>query len=97
MDKTITALGLMSGTSMDGIDASLLRSDGEKNIDLLGNLFIKYDSELKNKLQNFTNNINSITDLNKNLDVKWNWVKAHAGNMMNEKVDLLAKKAASLN
>ncbi len=68
MDKTITALGLMSGTSMDGIDASLLRSDGEKNIDLLGNLFIKYDSELKNKLQNFTNNINSITDLNKNLD-----------------------------
>ena len=36
-------------------------------------------------------------NLNKNLDVKWNWVKAHAGNTMNEKVDLLAKKAASLN
>ena len=36
-------------------------------------------------------------NLNKNLDVKWNWVKAHAGNIINEKVDLLAKKAASLN
>ena len=36
-------------------------------------------------------------NLNKNLDVKWNWVKAHAGNIMNEKVDLLAKKAANLN
>ena len=36
-------------------------------------------------------------NLNKNLDVKWNWVKAHAGNTMNEKVDLMAKKAASLN
>ena len=36
-------------------------------------------------------------NLNKNLDVKWNWVKAHAGNTINEKVDLLAKKAASLN
>ena len=36
-------------------------------------------------------------NLNKYLDVKWNWVKAHAGNIMNEKVDLLAKKAASLN
>ena len=36
-------------------------------------------------------------NLNKNLDVKWNWVKAHAGNVMNEKVDLLAKKAANLN
>ena len=36
-------------------------------------------------------------NLNTSLDIKWNWVKAHAGNIMNEKVDLLAKKAASLN
>jgi ribonuclease HI len=36
-------------------------------------------------------------DLNKSLNVKWNWIKAHAGNVMNEKVDLLAKKAANLN
>ena len=36
-------------------------------------------------------------NLNQSLDVKWNWVKAHAGNKINEKVDLLAKKAASLN
>ena len=36
-------------------------------------------------------------NLNKSLDVKWNWVKAHAGNTINEKVDLLAKKAANLN
>ena len=39
MDKIINALGLMSGTSMDGIDASLIRSDGEKNIDIIGNLY----------------------------------------------------------
>jgi len=36
-------------------------------------------------------------DLNKSLNVKWNWVKAHAGNTMNEEVDLLAKKAANLD
>jgi len=36
-------------------------------------------------------------DLNKSLNVKWNWVKAHAGNPMNEEVDLLAKQAAGLN
>ena len=36
-------------------------------------------------------------DLNKSLNVKWNWVKAHAGNPMNEEVDLLAKKAANLD
>jgi ribonuclease HI len=36
-------------------------------------------------------------DLNKSLNIKWNWVKAHAGNPMNEEVDLLAKKAANLD
>ena len=36
-------------------------------------------------------------DLNKSLNTKWNWVKAHAGNPMNEEADLLAKKAASLD
>ena len=36
-------------------------------------------------------------DLNKSLSVEWHWVKAHAGNPMNEEVDLLAKKAANLD
>jgi len=36
-------------------------------------------------------------NLNKSLNVKWNWVRAHAGNLMNEEVDLLAKKAANLD
>jgi len=36
-------------------------------------------------------------NLNESLNVKWNWVKAHAGNPLNEEVDLLAKKAASLD
>ena len=36
-------------------------------------------------------------NLDKSLSVKWNWVKAHAGNPLNEEVDLLAKKAANLD
>ena len=36
-------------------------------------------------------------NLNKSLNVNWNWVKAHAGNPMNEEVDLMAKKAANLD
>ncbi len=35
--------------------------------------------------------------LNQSLSVKWNWVKAHAGDPLNEEVDILAKKAANLN
>ena len=65
MDKNITALGLMSGTSMDGIDASLIRTDGEEFIDIIGNLYLKYDLELKNSLRDFSNKINSLNDLKK--------------------------------
>ena len=35
-------------------------------------------------------------ELSNNSKIKWNWVKAHAGNPLNEEVELLAKKAASL-
>jgi len=30
-------------------------------------------------------------------DIKWIWVKAHSGNLLNEEVDLLAKQAAESN
>ena len=35
--------------------------------------------------------------LNQSLNVKWNWIKAHAGDTLNEEVDILAKQAAYLN
>ena len=36
-------------------------------------------------------------ELTNSFDIKWIWVKAHAGNLLNEEVDLLAKKAAESN
>jgi len=36
-------------------------------------------------------------ELNQSHKIKWIWVKAHAGNILNEEVDLLAKQAAELN
>ena len=35
-------------------------------------------------------------ELTKSHEIKWIWVKAHAGNTLNEQVDLLAKQAAEL-
>ena len=35
-------------------------------------------------------------ELTKSHEIKWIWVKAHAGNKLNEEVDLLAKQAAEL-
>jgi|TARA_B110000438_G_scaffold285026_1_gene314686 ribonuclease HI len=40
---------------------------------------------------------NELYNLNKSFEINWIWVKAHAGNPLNEEVDLLAKKAAELN
>ena len=36
-------------------------------------------------------------ELTNSFDIKWIWVKAHAGNLLNEEVDLLAKQAVELN
>jgi len=36
-------------------------------------------------------------ELTSSFDVKWIWVKAHTGNILNEEVDLLAKQAAESN
>jgi len=40
---------------------------------------------------------NELYNLNKSFEISWIWVKAHAGNTLNEEVDLLAKKAAKSN
>ena len=38
-----------------------------------------------------------LLELTRSLEITWIWVKAHAGNTINEEVDLLAKQAAELN
>lgn len=47
----LTAIGLMSGTSMDGIDAAILRSDGADIVAPLDNLTIAYAPEFRAELQ----------------------------------------------
>lgn len=46
-----TAIGLMSGTSMDGIDAALLKSDGENNIDVVDHYSCEYDGAFQQLLK----------------------------------------------
>ena len=38
-----------------------------------------------------------LDNLVKNFDTKWSWVKSHSTDLLNNEVDLLAKKAAKLN
>ncbi len=40
---TYTAIGMMSGTSMDGLDASVIRTDGENIVEVIDHFIIPYD------------------------------------------------------
>ena len=51
MNINLYSLGLMSGTSLDGIDVSIIKSDGEQYLEIIDNLYLKYDDQLKLKLK----------------------------------------------
>jgi len=66
MKNLITSIGLMSGTSCDGIDASIIKSDGENEVYFIGNHFLPYEKKVKSKIRGLKEKINLILDLKKN-------------------------------
>ena len=65
MSKLLTSAGLMSGTSCDGIDASLIESDGENKINLITNHYFPYEKNFKIELKDLKKLINNTLDLKK--------------------------------
>ena len=70
MKKEYISLGLMSGTSSDGIDASIIKSNGEilekkKIFEILENQYFEYDNEFLDKILNLREKINNLSDLKK--------------------------------
>ncbi|MDD3371385.1 MAG: anhydro-N-acetylmuramic acid kinase, partial [Alphaproteobacteria bacterium] len=54
--KIIKALGLMSGTSIDGIDAALIETDGQDHVRSLGVHGRPYTEEFRAKLRKHLGN-----------------------------------------
>tara|TARA_X000001036_G_C20619686_1_gene782533 strand:- start:426 stop:1526 length:1101 start_codon:yes stop_codon:yes gene_type:complete len=65
MGKIYSALGLMSGTSMDGVDASIIQSDGNTTYKVIFNKYFQYNKDIFKKLTNLRDKINSSRELNK--------------------------------
>ena len=63
MRKSYYSLGLMSGTSMDGVDASIISSDGESKYKVISNKYFQYNENLYSKLTRLRDKINVSKDL----------------------------------
>ena len=63
MEKIFTALGMMSGTSGDGVDASIISSDGIGDYHEVINKYFKYDHKIYENLHNLRGKILKFDDL----------------------------------
>ena len=67
MNKNLYSLGLMSGTSGDGVDSSIVQSDGDTEYKVILDKYFKYSQNIYENIHNLKEEINDSEDL-KNLN-----------------------------
>ena len=84
MSKFYYSLGLMSGTSGDGVDASIIQSDGDTKYEVISDKYFKYNQDIYENIHNLKDKINNFKDL-KNL--------SEASESLEKKITLFHAKA----
>jgi anhydro-N-acetylmuramic acid kinase len=65
MSKSYYSLGLMSGTSMDGVDASVIQTDGKSKYKAILDKYFEYPKSIYNNLTTLRDKIKNLRDLKK--------------------------------
>ena len=65
MIKSYCSLGLMSGTSGDGIDASIIQSDGDSEYKVLLDKYFRYNKNIQKRIHKLKDKINNSKKLKK--------------------------------
>lgn len=65
MGKIYTAMGLMSGTSLDGVDISIIKSDGYREYSSVLDRFFEYEGNLVQKILKMREKISNLEALGK--------------------------------
>ena len=65
MTKSLNSLGLMSGTSGDGVDASVINSDGKGSYKVLLNKYFQYTDDISHNIYKLKSKINTLEDIKK--------------------------------
>ena len=65
MSKSYYSLGLMSGTSMDGVDASVIQTDGKSEYTAILDKYYEYPKSIYKNLTKLRDKIRSLKDLKK--------------------------------
>ncbi len=99
MGKLFTVLGLMSGTSGDGVDASIISSDGIDQYKEILNKYYKYDQKiyenlhsLRGKILRFSNlkeNKNEIDNLEKDITLFHAKIVNEVSKLIDKKIDFI--------
>ena len=65
MSQEFTSLGLMSGTSGDGVDASIIQSDGDTKYQSIKDKYFEYNKEIYQNIHELKEKIHKLIDIKK--------------------------------